>query len=293
MAKSPKKWDVFVSHASEDKDSFVRPLALALQALGISVWYDEFSLRLGESLSRSIDRGLAQSEFGLVIISPHFIEKHWPEYELRGLVAREVREDRVILPIWHGVTRDQVLDFSPPLADKVALDTAGLSAQDIAIKLLREIRPDLYSKHPRTELKHLASGMAIQELQAELDAAREELSEYRCPYCNSPLAVRIDAPTDPNERDWDTREVFECGFRRFAGFTERPCPADPQFPAFADFEVRFSHEPAESYWKWSCYAVGKTPMAKMLGLERALGRTKEEALQKLKEQYHRYAKRNT
>ncbi len=200
MGNSSKEWDVFISHASEDKDSFVRPLAIALQSLDISVWYDEFTLRLGDSLSRSIDRGLARSQFGLVVISHHFIAKPWPEYELRGLVAREMDEDRVILPIWHGVTREQVLEFSPPLADKIALDTAGLSAQDVAIKLLREVRPDLYSKHPRAELEQLASGKAVQQLQAELEAAREELSEYRCPYCDSPMALRIDAPADLEEK---------------------------------------------------------------------------------------------
>src|SRR6266852_746536 len=139
-----KKWNVFISHASEDKDPFVRSLAVALRNLGVSVWYDEFSLRPGDSLSRSIDKGLASSKYGLVVISPNFIRKPWPEYELRGLVSREIEEDRVILPIWHGVTRKQVLEFSPSLADKVALKTADVEAQDVAIQLLREIRPDLY-----------------------------------------------------------------------------------------------------------------------------------------------------
>ena len=120
VSDNPKSWDLFISHASEDKDLFVRPLAVALQSLGISVWYDEFSLRLGDSLSRSIDQGLALSRFGLAVITQHFLQKPWPEYELRGLVAREIEEDRVILPIWHGVTRRHVLQFSPPLADNGA-----------------------------------------------------------------------------------------------------------------------------------------------------------------------------
>lgn len=291
MDKSIKKWDVFISHASEDKDSFVRPLAIALTSLGISVWYDEFSLHIGDSFSRSIDRGLAGSKFGLVIVSPHFIEKPSPEYELRGLVAREMSEDRVILPVWHGVTQDMVLEFSPPLADKVALDTAGLSAQDVAIRLLREIRPDLYSKHPRAELEDLASGEAFRELHDELAATREELAEYRCTFCNSAMITRIDAPADPAEKYWDIREEFECGHRRFGGFTERPCPADPKFPAFEEFELHFSKEPSDSHRRWSCYAIGKTPMAKTLLLDRALGKTKEEASEKLREQYLRYAKR--
>lgn len=70
-----KEWDVFISHASEDKDSFVRPLAEALAQLGVRVWYDEFTLNLGDSISRSIDKGLASSQFGLVVLSESFISK--------------------------------------------------------------------------------------------------------------------------------------------------------------------------------------------------------------------------
>ena len=107
-----KEWDVFISHASEDKEALVRPLATELRRFGLSVWYDEFSLEVGDSISRSIDRGLANSRFGLVVISPRFIAKRWPEYELRGLVAREMRGGKVIVPIWYGVTHEQVLSFS-------------------------------------------------------------------------------------------------------------------------------------------------------------------------------------
>jgi len=74
------------SHASEDKEALVQPLATALAAFGVRAWYDEFTLEAGDSLSRSIDRGLADSRFGVVVLSPSFILKPWPEYELRGLV---------------------------------------------------------------------------------------------------------------------------------------------------------------------------------------------------------------
>ena len=93
---SDKKWDVFICHASEDKDFFVRPLAVSLNQLGVEVWYDEFSLRLGDCLSRSIDHGLANSHFGIVVISANFIGKAWPERELGGLVSREIGQGRVI-----------------------------------------------------------------------------------------------------------------------------------------------------------------------------------------------------
>src|SRR5207302_11498914 len=102
-------FDAFISHASEDKSDFVRPLAERLREEHIEVWYDEFSLRLGDSLRRSIDRGLAQSRFGIVVLSRRFFEKGWPQWELDGLVARDIEARGMILPVWHGVTRQDVL----------------------------------------------------------------------------------------------------------------------------------------------------------------------------------------
>ena len=94
-------WDVFICHASEDKDSFVRDLACRLQARGMAVWYDEFSLSVGDSLRRSIDQGLSMSRFGLVVLSKAFFQKEWPQRELDGLTQREVEGEKVILPVWH------------------------------------------------------------------------------------------------------------------------------------------------------------------------------------------------
>lgn len=134
-------YDVFISHASEDKDAFVRPLAERLREAHIEVWYDEFSLNVGDSLRRSIDRGLAQARFGIVVLSPHFFAKQWSQWELDGLVARQNGAERdLILPVWHDVTRGEVLAYSPPLADKVAtLSSEGLDA--VVAKLTRVVRP--------------------------------------------------------------------------------------------------------------------------------------------------------
>ncbi len=286
-----KEWDVFISHASEDKDSFARPLAAALAALGVAVWYDEFTLHVGESLSRSIDHGLARSRFGLVIISPAFIRKPWPEYELRGLVNREVEESRVILPVWHGVTRTDVLNFSPPLADKIALNTERMQAQDVAIQILREVRPDLYDQHPRVYHERLASGEAIEELQQELERIRDELSEYRCPYCGSELADRVSAPADPEEKYWDSRESFGCGFQRFGSSVERPCPLDPRFPKFEDYELMLLEESGEPRFRWRCLALGKTDMARLVDLAPGYGETREEAEVQVAEHFERCARK--
>jgi TIR domain len=115
--------DIFICHASEDKDVVARPLAEQLQAAGLTVWYDEFSLALGDSLRESIDKGLSGSRFGAVIISPHFIAKKWPQAELNGLFAREMSGEKTILPIWHNISQAQVLQYSPILADRKAVGT--------------------------------------------------------------------------------------------------------------------------------------------------------------------------
>lgn len=136
-------WDVFISHASEDKETLVRPLAELLTKLGVKVWYDEFTLRVGDSLTRSIDKGLSGSLYGVVVLSPDFFAKNWPEYEYRGLNAREMAGGKVILPIWYRVKRADVLKYSPPLADKYALPANSQEIEFLAIKLLEVIRPDL------------------------------------------------------------------------------------------------------------------------------------------------------
>ncbi len=132
--------DVFISHASEDKDDFVRALAGALIAEGLNVWYDEMTLRIGDSLRQKIDQGLANSRVGLVVLSPAFIKKGWTNYELDGIVTRTVSGEQVLLPIWHNITKQQVMDFSPSLADKVARSTATHTIDEIASEIAELIR---------------------------------------------------------------------------------------------------------------------------------------------------------
>src|ERR1051325_3546199 len=131
----PADYDAFICHASEDKDDLVRPLAEGLMKLGHKIWYDEFQLRVGDSLRRSIDKGLARSRFGNVVLSPSFFAKNWPQYELDGLVAKEVVGGKVILPVWHRVTKDDVIGYSPTLADRVALNTSSLSLGELVAHL--------------------------------------------------------------------------------------------------------------------------------------------------------------
>jgi hypothetical protein len=135
LGMSGESHDVFISHASEDKDAIVRSLANALSEKGLRVWYDEFTLRIGDSLRQKIDRGLATSRVGLVVLSPAFIAKGWTNYELDGIVSRAVSGEQILLPIWHEITKQQVLEFSPSLADKVARSTATHTVDEIATEI--------------------------------------------------------------------------------------------------------------------------------------------------------------
>lgn len=135
-SKTLKQYDFFISHATEDKD-FVRPLTVKLQEAGKSVWVDELVLTVGDSLRRKIDEGLKSSKYGIVILSTDFFKKNWTQHELDGLVAREMNGIKVILPIWHKVSKDEVFSYSPTLSDKLALNSAIQTLDDIVQQLLK------------------------------------------------------------------------------------------------------------------------------------------------------------
>ncbi len=137
--EAPKEigYDAFICHAGEDKEQVARPLAEALEHMGFSVWYDEFELRLGDSLRKSIDKGLVNSRYGIVVLSKPFFAKNWPQYELHGLIAREISGHKVVLPIWHDIEKEDILTYSPTLADKVAVSTKQMNIHEIAHALAK------------------------------------------------------------------------------------------------------------------------------------------------------------
>ena len=127
--------DVFISHASEDKEDVARPLAGLLRAAGFSYWLDEAEIKLGDRLLDKIDEGIGTCRFGVVILSPHFFAKNWPRRELAGLAAREDAEARkLILPVWHRLDQSEVAKHSPLLAGVYAASTSnGLESVVAAI----------------------------------------------------------------------------------------------------------------------------------------------------------------
>lgn len=148
-SSNKKQWAVFVSYASEDKENVAGPLCNILKAFGLSVWIDQTELKVGDSLRRKIDEGLACSRYGIVILSPDFIKKHYTNIELDGLAQREVDGRKVILPVWYNINADQLRLYSLPLADKIALKwQEGIAT--VAVKLLEVVSPDILQKHAKT-----------------------------------------------------------------------------------------------------------------------------------------------
>lgn len=157
--------DLFISHASEDKENFVRPLANALIAEGVDVWFDEFELQIGDSLRQKIDEGLRRSRYGLVVFSPTFFEKHWTQYEMDGLVARQMSGERVILPIWHQITRDEMMEHAPSLVDIVSLDSSKQSIDEMVNDIAKKVaiqQSGIPNTQPNTTTaQNTGSGFAV------------------------------------------------------------------------------------------------------------------------------------
>jgi predicted nucleotide-binding protein len=149
------KFDVFISHATEDKATVAAPLARALSEQGFRVWIDEFSLMVGDSLRHSIDKGLSEARFGIVILSPDFLRKEWPKRELDALLARETGAGQpVVLPVWHNVSFEEVRRFSPLLADRLAVSTSqgiGTVAKAIAEAILIKAQGETQNTTERLE----------------------------------------------------------------------------------------------------------------------------------------------
>lgn len=165
---SEPEWDVFISYASEDRVEVAEKLSQLLSEIGVRVWYDQHELKIGAGLRRAIDEGLAKSRFGIVILSPSFFKKGWPNRELDALTQREIAGEAGILPVWHQVTADDVRKYSAPLADKkAALWEHGPFA--VVYQLVQVIRPDILEAlsqdgPPSSELTRISRGKDVAAL---------------------------------------------------------------------------------------------------------------------------------
>ncbi len=121
----------------------LNPVNAYLQARGVKAWVDETELLVGDSLRRSLDRGMVRSRFGVVVLSPDLFAKPWAQHELDGLVTKEIDSKRkVVLPIWHNVGKEEVASHSPSLADKVAIVAGDKSIVDVVSELQKVLKRD-------------------------------------------------------------------------------------------------------------------------------------------------------
>lgn len=137
MHLKDKEYDFFISHASEDKEVFVKPLAEELIKLGYKIWYDDLTLKFGDSLFEEISNGIKKSNYGLVIISHNFLNKEWTKKELNGLISKEIfTKQKTILPIWLNISSNEVYEFSPILADKVSIHISNNDIKKVIEKII-------------------------------------------------------------------------------------------------------------------------------------------------------------
>ncbi|WP_423065741.1 toll/interleukin-1 receptor domain-containing protein [Devosia sp. CN2-171] len=128
VAERPK---AFISHDSRDKSEMAQPLARQLSSMLVPVWYDEFSLTVGDSLRESIERGLKECHRCILVITPNFLGNGgWSKREYDSIFTRElVEQKKLVLPIWRDVTPRDVYEYSPILADRVAANwSEGIDA---------------------------------------------------------------------------------------------------------------------------------------------------------------------
>ena len=118
---------------------FVAKLAKSIRAAGFEVWYDDFQLGWGDDLRSTIDDGIKRSEYGIIVLSKAFLaKKKWTEHELDGLFAKEKIGKKVILPLWYKVGREDIAEYSLPLADRLAKQSDSI---DEIISELKKLIP--------------------------------------------------------------------------------------------------------------------------------------------------------
>lgn len=132
----------FISHDSRDKEAVALPIALGLIGKQCPVWYDEFSLKVGDKLRDSIEKGMKETKKCILILSKNFITNGgWTKTEFDSIFTREiVNKETVILPVWYGVTQKNIYEYSPSLADRLALNWDKLGKDDVVHRLHQAIR---------------------------------------------------------------------------------------------------------------------------------------------------------
>ena len=152
----------FISHASEDKDDFVRSLADYMILNGATTFYDEYSIKLGDSLFDSINGGIKNSKNCIIVLSKYFFKKKWTMAELRAIVNKHIEGEIALIPIYHNVTFQEVKRDYPMLSDLIGV-SSEIGYEKVAEKIFQATgyAPELaYFKIPPIE-KDKKKGQAL------------------------------------------------------------------------------------------------------------------------------------
>lgn len=140
QAKSLPEYDVFLSHANADKQDFVDELYNSLNKLGVKIFYDKESLEWGDNWKERILDGTKKAEFAIIVISENFFDREWTEKELSEFLNRQNRNgQKLILPIVHNITNEDLRKKYPKVAEIQAIDSHTHSCDEIALMFARQL----------------------------------------------------------------------------------------------------------------------------------------------------------
>ena len=177
------KYDIFISHASEDKVDFVRPLANRLRKYGLKIWYDEFNLKTGDSLKQSIENGIKDSRYGIVVLSKNFFKKQWTNLELNTLFSKEIiTEQKTIVPIWLDLTVKEMYEYSPLMVDKMAISAKKGENYDYIIEKILDL---IFITKYKSE-----------DIIEKIEGLRNEANSYRLKLLSDQIVFRISQLTN-------------------------------------------------------------------------------------------------
>ncbi|MCR5803731.1 MAG: toll/interleukin-1 receptor domain-containing protein [Clostridia bacterium] len=138
--KLRKKYDVFISHASNDKLDYVSGLVNEIKKLGIEVFYDSDVLSWGDNWKEKILEGTSNSEFAVIVISNSFFGREWTEKELNEFLKRQNESgQKIVLPLLYNISISEMTSKYPHLSEIQAIESTKLTNQDITILLAKEI----------------------------------------------------------------------------------------------------------------------------------------------------------
>ena len=134
------EYDVFLSHANSDKEDLVDALHASLDKLGVKIFYDKKTLEWGDIWKDRILAGTRKAEFAIIVISKNFFDREWTEKELNQFLNRQNKNgQKLILPIVHNITNEDLRKKYPSIADIQAIDSKQYSCDEIALLFARQL----------------------------------------------------------------------------------------------------------------------------------------------------------